>query len=101
MDVLMLMVPAERALGKGGRRFTLSEDGALSRNDEGLIATGAAITKSALVARDPREISSLVDTWLARMPEGRLHGVIHPGRWADVGTPEAIPRAETLLERVP
>ena len=97
MDGLLLLVPEARAIGRGGRRFRLDGEGRMRFDATGLIATGAAITRTDTVAADPRSTFSLLDPWLAMMEEGRLFGVEHPGHWADVGTPDRIAPAEAML----
>ncbi len=97
MDGLLLLVPEGRAIGRGGRRFGLDGDGRMRLHDTGLIATGAAITRTGSVADDPRRVFSLLDVWLAMLAAGRLFGVEHPGHWADVGAPDRIAPAEAML----
>ena len=97
MDALMLLVPPERAIGTGGRRFALDGSGRMRAAADGLVATGACLMRTDAVREDPREIFSLLDAWLAMLAAGRLHGVVHPGRWADVGAPGRIAPAEAML----
>ncbi|GIT92556.1 nucleotidyltransferase [Jannaschia pagri] len=97
MDGLLLMVREDQAVGRGGARFALGASGQLSLHDHGLIATGVGIVKPDGLRQDPREVFSLRDLWFAMMDRGRLCGVVHPGRWADVGSPGAIPLAEAML----
>jgi MurNAc alpha-1-phosphate uridylyltransferase len=37
--------------------------------------------------------------WERAIAAGRAYGVVHEGRWDDVGTPGAIRRTETILAR--
>ncbi len=97
MDGLLLLISADRAIGHGGRRFRMDAEGRLSFHPDGLIATGAAITRTEGVAADPRRAFSLLDQWLAMLEAGRLHGVEHPGHWADVGSPDRIAPATAML----
>lgn len=97
MDALLLLVPLARAIGTGGRRFALGPDGRMTPDPDGLVATGACMMRTDAVAADPREAFSLRDAWMDAMARGRLHGVEHPGRWADVGAPERIAPAEAML----
>lgn len=97
MDGLLLLVPEARAIGRGGRRFRLDADGRMHLHDTGLVATGAAITRTETVAANPRRAFSLLDAWLAMLAADRLFGVEHPGHWADVGAPDRIATAEAML----
>ena len=97
MDALLLLVPPGRAIGTGGRRFALAPGGAVRLDPDGLVATGAAMMRTEAVAADPRAAFSLRDAWLDAMGRGRLHGVVHPGGWADVGAPDRIAPAEAML----
>ncbi|CUH38820.1 bifunctional N-acetylglucosamine-1-phosphate uridyltransferase/glucosamine-1-phosphate acetyltransferase [Jannaschia seosinensis] len=98
MDGLLLLVPKERASGQAGGAFAIGPDGRLSRDADGLIYTGAGIVRTDGLARDPRDVFSLRDLWFDMLARGRLFGVVHPGRWADVGTPDGIAAAEAMLE---
>jgi MurNAc alpha-1-phosphate uridylyltransferase len=99
MDGLLLMVPRARALGQAGGSFRLEADGRLARDPEGLVYTGAGIVKTAGLAAFPGPVFSLRDLWFAMLAEGRLHGCVHPGGWADVGTPDGIAPAEAMLRQ--
>ncbi|MGB3408554.1 MAG: nucleotidyltransferase family protein [Jannaschia sp.] len=99
MDGLLLLVPQARATGAAGGSFAMDDDGRLGRDAEGLIYTGAGVVKTEHLARvgAGRALFSLRDLWFDRLEAGRLFGVIHPGRWADVGTPEGVKLAEAML----
>lgn len=97
MDALLLLVPPCRAVGTGGRRFAIGPDGRMAPDPDGLIATGACMMRTDAVAAETRPVFSLLDVWMAAMGRGRLHGVEHPGHWADVGAPDRIAQAEAML----
>ncbi|TFL20147.1 nucleotidyltransferase family protein [Jannaschia formosa] len=97
MDGLLLMVPRSRALGQAGGSFALGGDGRLVRDREGLVYTGAGIVKTEGLAAFPDTVFSLRELWFAMLAEGRLSGCVHPGHWADVGTPDGIALAEAML----
>ena len=97
MDGLLLLVPLSRAVGSARGSFGLRADGRLVRDAEGHAYTGAGIVKTDALTNDPREVFSLRDLWFDMAARGRLHGVLHPGRWADVGTPDGIAAAEAML----
>lgn len=101
MDGLLLLVPQDRAIGQAGGSFALGPDGRLTRDAQGLVYTGAGIVKPERLREDPRDVFSLRDLWFNMMEQGRLFGTVHPGHWADVGTPEGITAAETMLAANP
>jgi N-acetyl-alpha-D-muramate 1-phosphate uridylyltransferase len=43
-------------------------------------------------------VFSLNLVWDAMIAEGRAFGLIHQGGWCDVGRPEGIAQAESLLD---
>ncbi|WP_371155448.1 nucleotidyltransferase family protein [Jannaschia sp. 2305UL9-9] len=97
MDGLLLLVPPKRAVGQAGGSFAMDHDGRLTRDTDGMVYTGAGIVKTDRLHDDPRTVFSLRDLWFDMMGRGRLFGVEHPGHWADVGTPEGITLAESML----
>lgn len=99
MDGLLLMVPRENALGRAGGSFRVGPDGRLARDPDGLVYTGAGIVKTGGLAAIPDRIFSLRDLWFTMLAEGRLHGCVHRGGWADVGSPDGIAPAEAMLRR--
>ncbi|SFD68161.1 nucleotidyltransferase family protein [Roseivivax sediminis] len=97
MDALLLTVPLPQALGrKGGGDFGLQDDGQLMRGGD-RVYTGVQILKTARVAAVPERIFSLNTVWDAIAAEGRLYGTTYCGEWCDVGHPEGIALAETLV----
>ncbi len=97
MDGLLLLVQRERVAGETRGSFAMAPDGRLSWDTDALVHSGAGIVRTDGLADFPEGPFSLLDLWLRMLAAGRLYGVIHPGRWADVGTPEGIARAETML----
>ncbi len=97
MDALLLCVPLSRAVGrKGTGDFSRDAEGNLSRGGD-LVYTGVQIVKTDGLAEIADPVFSLNVLWDRMAAEGRLKGVVYPGRWADVGHPEGIPRAEAML----
>lgn len=99
MDALLLLAEPEAALGYGGSGdFTLAPDGRISRaGPKGLAYLGAQIL-------NPSGLSGIAETgfslnllWDRMIAEGRVFGLRYPGGWCDVGRPEGIVMAETLL----
>jgi MurNAc alpha-1-phosphate uridylyltransferase len=100
MGALMLLVPRDRAVGRqGGGDMGMGAEGRLhwDRTETGLVHTGAQLIDPALIAAHPGEVFSLRAIWQALIDEGRLHGVVYPGRWADVGHPAGLAEAEAML----
>jgi MurNAc alpha-1-phosphate uridylyltransferase len=100
MGALMLLVPRDRAVGRqGGGDVAMDAQGRLrwDRSDTAFVYTGAQLITPGPVAAHPETAFSLRETWAALIAEGRLHGTIYPGHWADVGHPEGIRQAEEML----
>lgn len=100
MGAVLSVVPLSRAHGrKGGGDFAMGADGRLRRGGD-LVYTGAQIIDPACLDAVPDRVFSLLRVWTELAAEGRLHGVLHAGRWADVGHPDGIAEAEGLLADV-
>lgn len=102
MDVLMLVVPHERAHNaKGIGDFDLAADGRLSRDGprqpRGHDWTGVQLISRRLIADPPAEVFSTNLFWDRAISEGRCFGLVHDGEWFDVGYPEAIALTEARL----
>jgi N-acetyl-alpha-D-muramate 1-phosphate uridylyltransferase len=104
MDFLLLVVPREAAHCHAGRGdFHVAGDGRLIRRapDEAeapFVFTGVQmIAKRALVDSPTGPFSTNI-FWDRAIKNGRCYGVVHAGQWVDVGTPAAIPVAETVLQ---
>lgn len=98
----LLLVPLKRAIGhKGGGDFFLEPDGQLRRRGQAATApyvyTGLQIIDPTPVAAIEQQAFSLNVAWDAMLAEGRLFGAVYDGEWCDVGQPESIPLAESLL----
>jgi MurNAc alpha-1-phosphate uridylyltransferase len=100
MDALLMCVPADRATGHaGGGDFARDATGALQR--------GGPLVYGGVQIIDPASLSGIAETafslnlaWNASARAGRLHGLVHPGGWCDVGRPESIALAEGMLADV-
>ena len=103
MDALLLLVPLARANShKGQGDFHMAADGRITgRREPGRAApfvfTGVQIIHPRLIADWPEGPFSTMLFWERAIAAGRLYGIVHQGLWFDVGTPEAIPRAEAML----
>lgn len=100
MDALLLLLPAEQALGHSGRGdFVLAGDGRIARaaGRPGLVYLGAQIIRPDGLAKIDKALFSLNLLWDEMIAQGRAYGLVHQGGWCDVGKPEGIPQAEALL----
>jgi N-acetyl-alpha-D-muramate 1-phosphate uridylyltransferase len=101
MDALLLLLPAETALGHAGTGdFLLDQDGRISRANgaKAPIYLGAQILKTERVFAMSETVFGLNTIWDQMIAEGRAYGIIHQGGWCDVGRPEGIALAEGLLD---
>ncbi|WP_201239525.1 nucleotidyltransferase family protein [Rhodothalassium salexigens] len=102
MDALLLIVAAVSAHGyRGQGDFDMDADGRLKRKAERTITPfvygGIAILSPKLFKGIDEEVFSLNRVFDRAEAQGRLYGVMHEGRWAHVGTPDAIAEAERRL----
>ena len=102
MDVLMLVVPHERARNtKGIGDFDLGADGRLSREGpkrpRGYDWTGVQLLAKRLVSDPPGAVFSTNVFWDRALAAGRCFGLVHQGEWFDVGYREAIGLTEAAL----
>jgi len=104
MDGLLLLLPAACATGHSGTGdFLIDADGRLTRakGAAGAVYLGAQMLRTAGLADITAEVFSLNLLWDRMITDGRLFGLIHDGGWCDVGRPEGIAQAETLLGFTP
>lgn len=99
MDALLLVKPREGLAGrKGGADFTLNQGRiARTKGDEGVVYLGAQILKTEGLAAIKEDVFSLNLLWDQMIASGRAYAVIYDGEWCDVGSPEGLLEAETLL----
>lgn len=97
MDALLMCVPVARALGHSGKGdFTARPNGQIIRG-MGLIYGGVQILKTDGLEGIAQKAFSLNVLWDRMLAENRLYSVVYPGRWCDIGHPEGLKLAETLL----
>ena len=97
MDALLMLVPVERTRGRlGGGDFALDPRGRILRGGP-LVYTGTQIVRTDRLAGIAGPAFSLNVLWDLMIAEGRAYGIVHPGRWCDVGRPDCIPLAEAML----
>jgi len=99
MDALLLLVPPARAKGHlGAGDFVIAPDGQLSRGAGG-VYSGAQIIATDGIDAVAQPAFSLNLLWTEMAAKGRLFGIEHDGGWCDVGHPDGIKQAETLLQQ--
>lgn len=97
MDALLLCVPGQNALGHtGAGDFLIGPEGRASRGT-GLVYSGLQIIRPDLLHDIPDRVFSLNLLWDRMLGLGRLHAIAYPGKWCDVGRPEGIATAESML----
>lgn len=104
MDGLLLLLPPDQATGHTGTGdFLMDATGRLTRakGAPGPIYLGAQIIRTDALAEIEAEAFSLNLLWDRMIATGRLYGLIHKGGWCDVGRPEGIALAESLLTSLP
>ena len=98
MDALLLCTPLSRTYGRaGGGDFGIDADGHISRSGD-LVYGGAQIVKTTGLHDVEDQVFSLNVLWNQVNNVGRLQLAEYPGYWCDVGTPEGIQLAESLLD---
>lgn len=97
MDALLMLVPLGRTHGRhGGGDFSVDAAGGLIRKGD-LVYGGAQIIRPDRLAQIPEDVFSLNRLWDLMIADHRAYGIIHDGEWCDVGRPDCIPLAESLL----
>lgn len=102
MDVLMLVVPFERAGNTQGHGdFDMADDGQLSRDgpkrQRPYVWTGIQMMSQRIVCDPPKDVFSTNVFWDRAIAQGRCFGLVHDGQWYDVGYPAAIGLTEAAL----
>ncbi len=100
MDGLLLLAPPSETVGHDGKGdFLLDADGRIARANgkPGLIYLGAQIIRTERLTEFPQQAFTLNLLWDRLIAEHRAYGLVHSGRWCDVGRPEGIALAEAML----
>jgi MurNAc alpha-1-phosphate uridylyltransferase len=103
MDALLLLGRVDDISGHSGAGdFLLDDQGRVRRanGQPGLVYLGAQIIQTDMLADVPQQVFSLNLVWDRMIAEGRAFGLIHQGGWCDVGRPDGIATAETMLGAV-
>ena len=97
MDALLLMVPRDHALGHSGAGdFEIDCDGRINRGLD-MVYTGLQILKTDALHSISKDKFSLNVVWDLIGAKRRLFGMPYAGQWCDVGRPENIGLAESML----
>ncbi|SEK82602.1 MurNAc alpha-1-phosphate uridylyltransferase [Roseovarius azorensis] len=98
MDALLLCIPKARATGHDGAGdFAIGRDGR-ARRGAGAVYSGVQIIKPDLLHDIAERAFSLNLLWDRVLAQGRLFAIPYTGQWCDVGRPEGIALAESMLE---
>jgi N-acetyl-alpha-D-muramate 1-phosphate uridylyltransferase len=102
MDALLLVVPhAQAGNYHGAGDFKLDPQGRISRRGSDATApyiyTGIQLVSQRLLRDAPEGPFSTNVLWERAIGEGRLFGLVHQGKWFEVGDPAAIAPTEAAL----
>lgn len=97
MDALLLCIPRAQAIGHTGAGDFRLGPGLRATRGPGSVYSGLQIVKPDLLHTIPEHSFSLNRIWDAMLAGGRLCAVDYPGQWCDVGRPEGIALAESML----
>lgn len=100
MEALLLTIPKPCAIGHHGEGdFVIDNQGQLQRGPD-QIYTGLQIIRTGCLAGIPKSNFSMNVLWDKIGARHGLYGVSYTGKWCDVGRPESIPLAESMLNNV-
>jgi N-acetyl-alpha-D-muramate 1-phosphate uridylyltransferase len=100
MDALLLLLPISATKGRDTRPdFALGPDGRIARagTTGQHLYLGAQIIRTEGLVAIPDAAFSLNRLWDQMITNGRAYGLIYQGDWCDVGTPQGLADAATLL----
>lgn len=100
MDGLLLLLPMDRVTGRTGPAdFLLAPDGRIARAGTAgrHLYLGAQIIRTEGLADIADAAFSLNRLWDQMIAKRRAFGMVYPGEWCDVGTPQGLADAETML----
>ncbi|MBC7677131.1 MAG: nucleotidyltransferase family protein [Rhodoferax sp.] len=100
MDALLLLLPVKSVRGRvGPADFALAPDGRITRagSTGQHLYIGAQIIHTGGLAAIPDVAFSVNRLWDQMIADNRAYGLIYPGDWCDVGTPQGLIDAEILL----
>lgn len=92
IEALLLAVPLSRAVHRAPPGDFSLDGSRLTRGGD-MVYTGAQMIRTDTLDHYPPGAFSLNRVWDDMAKRGTLHGVAYPGRWTDIGTAEALARA--------
>lgn len=96
MQSLLLVVPLERAINRdapGDFHF----DGTRLLRGGDMVYTGAQLIRTERLSEISETVFSLNRYWDLLAATGDLHGITYPGTWTDIGTKQALIRANEAI----
>ena len=99
MDALLVLIDQSRAVGSVAKGDFSLEHGEILRNGPYLYG-GAQIIRTDRLGEIDASAFSLNRYWDHLSKTAPLNGVVHEGRWCDIGTPDGLKMAERALADV-
>ena len=93
---MLLCVPLDRAIGRSSGDFSSADGRHLTRQGDWVYGGAQIIQMDAVVSVD-HTVFSLNTVWNNLIAAQQLKMAVYPGRWCDLGTPEALAAGEALL----
>lgn len=97
MDCLLMLIPRDQVHGHKGKGDFVADDAGRLRRSFGDIYGGLQLVRRSMLNDIAETVFSMNRVWDTAAAAGTLFGTHYPGQWCDVGQPESIPLAETLL----
>ena len=95
-DALLLVVPVERAVERLAPGDFALANGSLQRQGD-YVYTGLQIIRPSLLEPITDRVFSLNRVWDTLIERDALRGVVYDGDWCDIGHPQGLDAAETLM----
>ncbi len=97
MDALLLMIPRASTFGHlGGGDFNIDSETRLAHGTD-YVYSGVQIIRTDGLVHITESAFSMWSLWTDMLERGTMHGVAYHGRWCDVGRPDSISIAESML----
>ena len=96
-QALLLVVPLARANNRDAPGDFHLTDGILGRGGD-MVYTGAQIIRTDRLSQISDTAFSLNAYWDLLASDGGIHGIVYPGTWTDIGTQQALIRANEAFD---